>query len=384
MKIFQILPRRMKFSKGRASSVELCVAEWVAGSRFRGETTVFAEAGDDPLIDVDIHRWHPARKLVSWQTALEIRRQVAQRGCDLIIVQQHIATAARIAAFNPGTPVILSTHNYVEGRAEGFGAPVRDRLVQHRLRGLSGITLISEATRSEFTENWPGVKIPRAVVSNGFDFGQWQPRQERDKLVLVVGRVTEEKGLLEAASGIGTFLADHPDWRACFVLSEPEKNPSYFQAIKDALAARASQVDLLAGIPYAQVRNLSERCAIAVVPSKWNEPFGRTALEAHAGGAALVSSGSGGLREISGDCALYLDAVSGPAIDLALRALAQDDEQRRDLAASGAARVRRLFQMSGIDAAEDTPSICERLDRFCERVVASFGVPNATAETLRA
>lgn len=383
MKIFQILPRRMQFNAGKASSVELCVSEWVAGSRFRGDTTVFAEPGAAPLLDIDIHRWHPARKLVSWQTALEIRREAASRGCDLIIVQQHIATAARIAAFNAGIPVILSTHNYVEGRAEGSLARFRDRLVVHRLGQLSGITLISEATEADFQNNWPRVATPRAVVSNGFDFAAWQPCANRERLVLVVGRATAEKGLLEAAQGIAPFLGSHPDWRAVFVLAATESNPQYFEAIKNSLAVVADRAALMTSVPYGQVRDLSQRCAIAVVPSKWNEPFGRTALEAHAGGAALISSGSGGLREISGDCALYLDEVSGPEIERALRLLAADDDLRHRLAASGAARVRNLFSISGLTGPPgEGPSICERLDTFCEQVVAKFRSTSADKASL--
>lgn len=376
MKVFQILPRRMRFSKGKASSIELCVSEWVAGSRFRDEITVFAEAGDEPLIDVAMHRWKPAQRLVSWQTAIEIRREAARRGCDLIIVQQHIATAARIAAFNAGIPVILSTHNFVEGRAKGTSGALRNRLVERRFNRLRGLTLISEATRRDFGENWPEATLPRAVVSNGFDFSLWKPAAVRDNRILVVGRATEEKGLLEAASGIATFLKDSPDWQATLVLSEADRNPDYVQAIKEALAGVQHRVELAAGITYARIRELSERCAIAVVPSKWNEPFGRTALEAHAGGAALISSGSGGLREISGECALYIDTVSPEAIDGALRKLAEDDVLRIQLAAAGVTRVRKHFRLSGGDEPEATlPSICERLDGFYEKVVADFRFP---------
>ncbi len=69
------------------------------------------------------------------------------------------------------------------------------------------------------------------------------------------------------------------------------------------------------------MKALNERAAIAMIPSKWREPFGRTCLEAHAGGAAVISSGSGGLREISGDAALYAtDAEVDGLID-ALRRL---------------------------------------------------------------
>jgi glycosyltransferase involved in cell wall biosynthesis len=91
------------------------------------------------------------------------------------------------------------------------------------------------------------------------------------------------------------------------------------------------------------VKAACEQAAIALVPSKWAEPFGRTALEAHAGGAALISSGTGGLREASGDHALYLPKVSAGAIVEAIDVLCTSAEMRTKLAQEGAAWARAGF-----------------------------------------
>jgi glycosyltransferase involved in cell wall biosynthesis len=124
-------------------------------------------------------------------------------------------------------------------------------------------------------------------------------------------------------------------------------------------------------IPFAKVRQITESAAISVVASKWEEPFGRTALEAHAGGAALISSQSGGLREISGDTAAQLSEVSGPAIASLLVRLASDDALREKLAREGMQRVRRLFSLTRTSRGDpgDVVPICDRLDDFYEEVV---------------
>ena len=102
MKLIQALPRRMCFGAASASSIELCVAEWIAGSKYRHQTTVFADhGGGDPLIDVEVFRLSRAKTLSSWHLAYKIRQQVVREKYQLIVTQQHIATAARIAAFNP-------------------------------------------------------------------------------------------------------------------------------------------------------------------------------------------------------------------------------------------------------------------------------------------
>lgn len=371
MRIYQVLPFGMRFEKVRASSVELCVAEWISGSRFRETTTVVASPGGEPLIDVDIVRFARPKRLSSWFGAIAIRRATARTGCDVIVSQQHVATSARIARFNARYPVVLQTHNFVEAPRTGPFASLRNAIVRSRLRRLGGLTLISEATRRHFDEHWPEIDIPRTVVSNGFDFSAWRPADVRDPVIVAVGRTQPEKGLLEAAQGVVRFLEGAPDWTAVFVLSEPGRNPAYAAQVRAALAPAGGRAEIWTGVPFAQVKDLTERAAIAVVASKWDEPFGRTALEAHAGGAALVSSGTGGLREISGECALFLDEVSGEAVAGALLALTSDPERGRRLAAAAGERVRRLFALkrdAGPDATSVVP-ISQRLDDFYEVVV---------------
>lgn len=369
MKIIQAIPRRMRFEARASSSVELCVSEWVSGSRYRAETTIFAERSDaPPLLDIDIFRLEPAKRLSSWHLGLSIRRQVRAKGYDLIVTQQHIATAARIAMFNPKTPVVLQTHNFIESPRSGRGAVIANAIVRRRLQSLGGITLISEATRARFEKDWPDVTIPRTVITNGFDFSTWRTDAEREKLVIVVGRARDAKGILESAEGVAAFLATAPDWKAVFILSELTLEPDYVEAVRRTLAPLGTRCEILSGIPFAKVKAITETASICVVASKWDEPFGRTALEAHAARVALISSGTGGLREISGDAALYLDKVEGKAVATALARLAGDEELRERLALAGADRVRSLFQLSG-PVRGGTAPLCARLDDFYETVL---------------
>ena len=373
MKLIQALPRRMYFEAASASSIELCVAEWIAGSQYRHQTTVFADygGGGGPLIDVEVFRLPPATTLSSWRLAYSIRQQVERQKYELIVTQQHVATAARIAAFNRRVPVILQTHNFIDPPRTGHGAWAYNRLKLRQFQNLSGLTLISQATKSRFEEQWPGVTIPRTVISNGFDFSSWHPETGKEKLIVVVGRAHETKGILESALGVATFLAASPEWRASFILSRIDGAPHYFTEVCNILAPLSDQCDIEIDIPFNRVQQITERAAISIVASKWAEPFGRTALEAHAAGAALISSGTGGLREISANAAEYLAEISGPAIAEKLSFLNSNEVRRKQIAADGAERVRRHFRIAPLpqNRAGNIPAICERLDRFYEDVL---------------
>jgi len=94
--------------------------------------------------------------------------------------------------------------------------------------------------------------------------------------------------------------------------------------------------------------------AIVVVPSRWAEPFGLTALEAMASGAALIAAETGGLPEVAGDAALYVPPGDAAALAAAITALATDAPRRAGLAAAGRARA-ALF---------DTQILAPRLARL--------------------
>ena len=50
-------------------------------------------------------------------------------------------------------------------------------------------------------------------------------------------------------------------------------------------------------IPHENVKKIYSKSSISVVPSRWEEPFGRTAMESAAYGCATIISNKGGLPE---------------------------------------------------------------------------------------
>ncbi|MGN8119656.1 glycosyltransferase family 4 protein [Labrys sp. 22185] len=357
--ICHVLPRGMRFSQSRATSIDLYVCELVAYSR--QPSVVIAEEIADPLPAprlIEIPCYNYAR---TTRRSRFIARKIAELDPTIVSVQQHIPSAVHITSLVQ-QPVILQRHNFLERPADdNVFSRYRYRSKIAKLNALGGITFVSDVLVSHFESHWPDVQVPREVISNGFDKRLWQAHPDRDNSILIVGRAAPEKGIAEAAAAVATVLAEKPEWRADFVLSEEAVHPDYHKSIKRLLEPLGRQVSLRLNRPFAEVKRLFERAAIAIVPSKWAEPFGRTCLEAHAGGAAVISSGTGGLRSISGDQALYIDPANPRSIAQALKFLMNDDDARQALAKGGTERVCRLF---------DIDVIAARLDKFCSSVSA--------------
>lgn len=350
----QVLPRNTNYAASGATSIDLFVSELVRYSA--AATTIVAQADGAPL-DGDRFVELPVSPLAqSFRRMRVIAGEIRAHRYDAVIVQQHVPSALAINRA-VSAPVILQRHNFVKGLkpsrlASGLLRPRKIRAFNK----LAGILFVSETLLANFERDWPEITIPRAVIYNGIDPDRWQPQPFRRQDILVVGRAVPEKGILEAAQAIAVALKDAPDWTATFVLSEPARNSAYFSQIKAALAPLGDRARLLLDQPFSAVKAHCEASAIAVIASKWQEPFGRTCLEAHAGGAAVVSSGTGGLREISGEAALYVNPEQPASIAAALRELVGHADLRQATATSGRARVCEKF---------DLHLISTKFDGFC-------------------
>jgi len=108
--------------------------------------------------------------------------------------------------------------------------------------------------------------------------------------------------------------------------------------------------------PNAAVLEAWQRCAIAVVPSVWAEPFGIVVIEAMQGGAAVVASATGGIPEI------IEDGVSGVlvrpgdrhALRRTLEELVADPERRAALGVAARRRAAAFSMEAVVPAIEAT------------------------------
>jgi glycosyltransferase involved in cell wall biosynthesis len=94
-------------------------------------------------------------------------------------------------------------------------------------------------------------------------------------------------------------------------------------------------------------RDLLARSRLVLVPSQWEEPFGRIAVEAMANDIPVLASWTGGLREIVGRTALAVRRFRDPdAWDAALRVLLSSPAVRAANASAGRRRARRFLAAS--------------------------------------
>jgi len=115
---------------------------------------------------------------------------------------------------------------------------------------------------------------------------------EKEKKIVFVGKLNPSKGYDIYRDAIVKILNEFVDWKAYSIGDESRNKP---------IINHKNHIEL-GYLSHKEVLSFLSKAEIAVVPSRWEEPFGRTALEASSRGCATIISNRGGLPETSDHC----------------------------------------------------------------------------------
>jgi len=156
-----------------------------------------------------------------------------------------------------------------------------------------GLVAISESQASDHPN------VPWTIVHNGLTLdGAPFERRRSDDLVFV-GRVTPEKGIVEA---IEIALASGRHLKiAAKVGPTPHEQDYNRDVFEPALKRAGSAVEFVGELSGDDRDELMAHAHAVLMPGSWPEPFGLVAIEALACGAPVLARRVGGLDEIIRD-----------------------------------------------------------------------------------
>jgi glycosyltransferase involved in cell wall biosynthesis len=254
-------------SESRIDGVDV-VDTGVDAASLRG--TVFRAAGGDA---------DPAAEAGARRAFEAAARMIGRDGPDVIHVHAFDAPAIDAVA-RLGLPSIQVLH-----------LPPADD-VAHAVRGAAGdgfgVVTVSEAMRAA----WAGVGVTAHVIRPGIPVPRIPWRAEPGRGVLFAGRLSPEKGALDAiavASAAGEPLT---------IVGQPydERHAAGVLA-----AATASGVEVRPPVRRDLLWELMANAAVVLCPIRWDEPFGLVAAEAQAAGTPVVGYRRGALPEVVED-----------------------------------------------------------------------------------
>ena len=337
MKVMTILPRREGYAPDRAGAIALIVSrlantdDLIVGTAVPnaplegGRFTPVTEPGG-------LHRWRGdgTRYRVACQHLVRHHRP------DLIEV--HNRPALAYALSRCGIPTHLMLHNDPQ---DMHGAK-RPRQRQELLERVQVFT-VSNWLRQRYLEDLYDGNV--TIMPNCLDLSALPPAPPtRAKVVLFAGRMVANKGADAFVRAWHNVKHRAPGWKAVMIGADRFRFHSPRTVFVDRVEAdaRATGITLCGYRRHNQVLEAMTNAAIVVVPSRWAEPFGMTALEAMASGAAVIASPRGGLPEVVGDAALTALPDEDQALERALLRLINDETLRHELVERGRRQAQKF------------------------------------------
>ena len=158
---------------------------------------------------------------------------------------------------------------------------------------------------------------------------------KKNKNIVFVGKLNKSKGYDIYKDAITKILDEYKNWKA-YSIGDEDRNRPYIHH------PRHYELGFL---KHKNVLKFLDKSEIAVVPSRWEEPFGRTALESSSRACATIISNKGGLPETT-DHSLILKNLNSETLYKSIKRLINNSKFRKNLQFNGFKKVKHTIKLN--------------------------------------
>ena len=288
MKISILLPLKENFSPKYPGAVSLNINDTLKISKYKNKAIVFGSTIFKKKFKLNYKNIIIKKSFFKSQNksyAEEFIKLENKRKSDLIEIHNRPIYLKYLVNSLENKNYILYFHN--------------DPLTMNGSRTLSErVFLLKNCFRIIFNSNWSKRKFLRNMKNDYinseklFVINQSAKKSKvnlksKKNTITFVGKLNKAKGYDIFGNAIIKVLNKHKEWSATVIGDEP----------RDKLKFNHKKLNVLGFINHKKVINIYKKTSIAIVCSRWEEPFGRTSLEAAANGCAVIISNRGGLKE---------------------------------------------------------------------------------------
>ena len=245
-------------------------------------------------------------------------------------------------------PSVLTVHGLAMDYETSKGT-----LLERAITSSNWVIGVSAAMLKIVTDLAPGIRGRSSVILNalnepGFDETKDDQADADSRFgltVLCAGRLVPEKGVDLAIEACRQLLDEGVEARLVIAGEGPES--ARLKALAGPLVESGKCV-FHGWVAPADVYEMIRAASVVVVPSRWEEPFGLTALQAGQCGRPVVAARSGGLMEVVEDGVSGILFEKNDHRDLArtLKRLAMNKALRKSMGSAGYRRATELFSMN--------------------------------------
>ena len=355
MKISILLPFKENYSPNYAGAVSLFVNDTINESKHKDSINVFGNTSYKKFLSKNYTNIQFKKKLFSSTNKLYVE--------NFIKVENKI-NSDLIEVHNRPSYIFLIRKNYHKLLFLFFhNDPLQmngSRSVQDRIKLLNNVDKIifnSEWCRQRFFHSFND----KSKYLNKTELCYQSTSKikinfnKKQKIISFVGKLNKAKGYDIFGQTIIKILDKYPDWSSSVFGDEP----------REKLNFRHKNLNLFGFKKNDYILNHLKKVSISIVCSRWEEPFGRTSLEASSRGAAVIISKRGGLPETS-SVAIKLKELSSESLFSEIEKLIKDKKKLLTLQKESYKRFKltHIYVSKLLDKIRDQFLIKEKISLF--------------------
>ncbi len=329
LKIATILPYKENYSKEKASAASLWVAEFYKKSKFKKNNYIFGNTKSKNYLTKNYQNIKlDSLRLKFRSTTNEYVKKITKLirdNYDIIEIHNRPLILFELIK-NINSRFIFYFHN--DPLSMKGSKTVKERL--SIIRNTEKIIFVSRWTRDRFFINIDKKLLTKTEVV--YPSVNKQKPSKKIKLITFVGRLNYSKGYDLFKDAILKILNEFSDWKAYSIGDEDRRNIYINHKCHKELGFTNHKKTL----------NILNKSEIAVIPSRWQEPFGRTALEATSRGCATIITNRGGLKETT-DNAVILKKIEANELYKEIKKLIINPKIRKKIQLNSRKNIKHLI-----------------------------------------
>ena len=328
--IATVLPYKENYSFEKASAASLWVSEFFKKSKFKNSNFIYGNTKSKNYltknyINIDLKTLKSKFQSTTREYAKNLIEQIKKKKIDLIEIHNRPLILSYLVK-RIQNRFIFYFHN--DPLSMNGSKTVEDRLFI--LKNVEKIIFVSRWVRDRFFLDLD-LKL-RAKTEIIYPSVNKNKAKKKDKYITFVGRLNHSKGYDIFQKSIQKILDEFPDWKSLSVGDE-ERRSIYIDH---------NQHKELGFLNHKKTIDILSKSEIAVVPSRWDEPFGRTALEASSNGCATIISNKGGLIETT-DQAIILKKLDENNLYKEIKKLILNNRKRKQIQMNSRKNVKHII-----------------------------------------
>jgi glycosyltransferase involved in cell wall biosynthesis len=286
-KIAILLPYKEDYNKSNAGSASLWVKDFFENSKLKKLTTIYGINTKKKSLSRNFINLNNKFPLFTFKKNIfyaKLFLKKIHKQTKIIEIHNRPEIFHFIKKHNSKYKLILVFHNnplLIRGSKK-----IKER--QDILNKCSNIIFVSKWVQKKFFEGLNNKKSKKCSVIYPA-IKRLNKFPEKQNIITFIGKLNKSKGYDLAGEAVVNILKKYKNWKAVFAGNEEREKYNFTH----------KNLKIYKWLSHDKILKLLKKSSICLVPSVWDEPFGRISMEASNYGNAVILSNKGGLSETS-------------------------------------------------------------------------------------